>query len=90
MAGAAVGPALTWGTRVRTLPDECYDNFCTLAGRYETERYLNPGLAGSVQGFVRLDGRVWVGGETMLVANVSSTYLATRFALRVDLLRPDR
>jgi hypothetical protein len=56
----------------------------------ENDRYLNLGLAGSVQGFVRLDGRLWVGAETMAVVNTSSTHLATRLALRVDLLRPDR
>lgn len=95
MAGAAIGPALSWGTLVRAFrPSPCPpgDELCMYVPfpRYETERYLNPGLAGSVQGFVRLDGRVWVGGETMLVANTSSTHLATRFALRVDLLRPSR
>ena len=95
MAGAAVGPALSWGKLVREIqPPPCppAEELCMYVpfSRYETERYLNPGLAGSVQGFVRLDGRVWLGGETMLVANASSTHLATRFVLRVDLLRPDR
>ena len=95
MAGAAVGPALTWGTLVREIrsppcPPDAELCLYTPFSEYETERYLNPGLAGSVQGFVRLDGRLWIGGETMLVANTSSTHLATRFALRVDLLRPER
>lgn len=95
MAGAAVGPALTWGTRVRDA-SPCLGfeggegEFCEAILILERERYLNLGLAGSLQGFVRLDGRVWLGGETMLVANLSSTHLATRVALRVDLLRPDR
>lgn len=96
MAGAAVGPSLTWGTRVRDA-SPCLDRenlgegfFCTPILVLERERYLNLGLAGSVQGFVRLDGRVWLGGETMLVANLSSTHLATRIAVRVDLLRPNR
>ena len=96
MAGIAVGPALTWGTRVREIPSPSCppgDEFCIIDLPFlpgEREGYLSPGLAGSVQGFVRLDGRVWLGGETMLVANASSTHLAPRFAVRVDLLRPDR
>lgn len=95
MAGAAVGPALTWGMRVRDA-SPCLGfeggegEFCEAILVFERERYLNLGLAGSIQGFVRLDGRVWLGGETMLVANRSSTHLATRVALRIDLLRPDR
>ncbi len=93
MGGIAAGPALTWGTRAATVP-VCPPGVetCVWAGPLllESERYLNPGLAGSVQGFVRLDGRVWLGGETMLVANAASTHLTTRLALRVDLLRPGR
>jgi hypothetical protein len=91
MAGAAVGPALTWGTRLRPEPSPCHDaTYCTLQLTSKSELYLNLGLVGSVQGFVRLDGRLWIGGETMAVVNRSSSHLATRFAVRVDLLRPDR
>lgn len=88
MAGAAVGPAVTWGIRERRLPAWCDVMLCERDERYE--RYLNLGLAGSVQGFARLDGRVWVGGETMVVLNPSSSHLASRAVIRVDLLRPDR
>ncbi len=87
-ASVAAGPAATWGTRQRNA-STC-EGVCSLILILENERYLNLGLASSVQGFVRLDGRLWVGGETMLVANPSSTHLATRLALRVDLLRPGR
>ena len=90
MAGAAAGPAITWGTREREVRAPCPPgNYCTSRSR-ERDGYINPGLAGSAQGFVRLDGRVWLGGETMAVVNLSSTHIATRLALRVDLLRPDR
>lgn len=91
MAGAAVGPAVTWGTRERYAPPvPAEEGGWVSYGAYEDDGYLNPGLAGSLQGFVRLDGRVWVGGETMAVVNAASTHLATRLALRVDLRRPDR
>lgn len=90
MAGASVGPALTVGKQVRRM--ECLDGAVCVAGAVEIEEvpYLNLGLAGSVQGFVRLDGRVWIGAETMAIVNPSSSHLATRLAIRVDLLRPGR
>lgn len=54
------------------------------------DSYFRPGLVGSVQGFARLDGRVWLGGETMAVLSPSSSHLASRLAIRIDLIRPDR
>lgn len=94
-AGAAIGPAVTWGTRLSEVlsppcPPEVEDCVRTLELRFDSDRYLSLGLAGSLQGFVRLDGRLWIGAETMAIVNPSSTHLAQRLALRVDLLRPDR
>ncbi len=90
MGGVAAGPAVTWGSRLRPV-DTCGGaSVCPAILIGERESYLDLGLAGSVQGFVRLGGRVWLGGETMAVVNPSSTHLATRVALRVDLLRPRR
>lgn len=89
MAGASAGPAVTWGTRVQHR--ECpAGRVCATVIEIEEASYLNLGLAGSVQGFVRLGGRVWLGGETMAILSPSSSHLAQRLALRVDLLRPDR
>ena len=90
MGGVAAGPALSWGRGDRFVPPTCTGDICTAYGGYREEGYVSPGLAASVQGFVRLDGRVWVGGETMAVANAAGPHVATRLALRVDLLRPGR
>ncbi|MDX1531119.1 MAG: hypothetical protein R3362_06300, partial [Rhodothermales bacterium] len=89
MAGAVAGPAVTWGTH-GDRPGTCGGGTCDGGGHYGEEPYLSLGLVGGVQGFVRLDGRVWLGGETMVVASPSNSHLASRIAVRVDLLRPGR
>jgi hypothetical protein len=89
----AAGPALSWGTRARNEDYPCLSD-CPYLGftRYTRpeDGYLSAGLAGRIEGGVRLIGRVWLGGETTVFLGKTGTHAATGVTFRVDLLRPDQ